>query len=263
MLRPAYPGPTSMASMFVVDRLWPDPASDLDEDAAFADLHLPAAPPDRAYLGLNMVTSLDGRAQRDGTAEGLGDRADRRLMRLLRVAFDAVAYGAGTLRKVDLWTDVPDDLAAIRVAAGKPPQPLGVLVAGNEPIPTDRRWFGTDQPRLVVVGADGPRQVPRSEVLVAPTAYPEPEWLLRALRERGIGSVLLEGGPTVNARFHAAGLIDELFWTVGPLMLGGEGLPMLAPEPPSQSPRPANLVSIHRHGDELFLRYRLTARATG
>ncbi|MGH2489066.1 MAG: RibD family protein [Candidatus Limnocylindria bacterium] len=249
--------------MFVVDRLWPDPVSDLELDAAFADLALPRAPTDRPYVGLNMVTSLDGRAQRDGTAEGLGDRADRRLMRLLRVAFDAVAVGAGTLRATDGWTDVSADLAAVRVAAGKAAQPLGVLLAGNEPISTDRHWFGTDQPRLVVVGADGPRQVSGAEVLVAPTAYPEPDWVLGALRERGIGSVLLEGGPTVNARFHAAGLIDELFWTVGPWLLGGEGLPMLAPEPPAQSPRPAHLVSIHRHGDELFLRYRLTPESSG
>jgi riboflavin biosynthesis pyrimidine reductase len=249
--------------MFVVDRLWPDPASDLDLDAAFAALALPPAPADRPYVGLNMVTSLDGRAQRDGTGEGLGDRADRRLMRLLRVAFDGVAIGAGTLRATDGWTDVSDDLAAVRVAAGRPAQPLGVLIAGNEPISTDRRWFGTDQPRLVVVGADGPQQVPSAEVLVAPTRYPEPDWVLRALRERGIGSVLMEGGPTVNARFHAAGLIDELFWTVGPWLLGGEGLPMIAPEPPSQTPRQAQLVSIHRHGDELFLRYRFGAEPTG
>jgi riboflavin biosynthesis pyrimidine reductase len=252
-----------MASMFVVDRLWPDPALDLDLDAAFADLALPGPPAHRPYVGLNMVTSLDGRAQRDGTAEGLGDRADRRLMRLLRVAFDAVAIGAGTLRATDGWTDVSADLAAVRVAAGKPAQPLGVLIAGNEPISTDRRWFGTDQPRLVVVGADGPQQVPGAEVLVAPTRYPEPDWLLRALRERAIGSVLLEGGPTVNARFHAAGLIDELFWTVGPWLLGGEGLPMIAHEPPSQTPRAAQLVSAHRHGDELFLRYRLGPESTG
>lgn len=248
---------------FTVERLWPDPATGLDLDAAFADLGLPDAPADRPYVGLNMVTSLDGRAQRGGTAEGLGTRADRRLMRLLRVAFDAVAFGAGTLRAVDGWTDVPADLAGIRVAAGKPPQPLAVLVAGNGSIPTDRRWFGTDQPRLVVVGADGPRQVPGSEVLVAPSERPEPGWLLRALGERGIGSVLLEGGPTVNAQFHAAGLIDELFWTVGPWLLGGDGLPMLAPEPSSETPRPARLVSVHRDGEELFLRYRLAPESTG
>ena len=252
-----------MAPMFVIDRLWPDPATDLDLDAAYANLALPPAPTDRPWMGLNVATSLDGRAQRAGRAEGLGTRADRRLMRLLRVAFDAVAFGAGTLRVEDGWTDLPPDLAALREQAGRPPQPLAVLIGGKGPIPTGRRWFGTEQPRLVVVGRNGPRQVDGAEVLVAPTERPEPDWLLRALRERGIGSVLLEGGPTVTARFHAAGLIDELYWTVGPWLLGGEGMPMLGPNPPTETPRPASLVSVHRHGDELFLRYRLAAEATG
>ena len=249
--------------MFVVDRLWPDPEAGLDLDAAFADLTLPEPPEGRPWIGLNMVTSLDGRAQRDGTADDIGDRADRRLMRLLRVPFDAVAIGVGTLRAVDGWTDLPDDLAEVRRAAGRQPQPLGVLIAGSGPILTDRRWFTTDQPRLVVVGSDGPRQVEGAEVLAAPTQHPEPGWVASALRERGIGSVLLEGGPTVNARFHAAGLIDELFWTVGPWLLGGEGLPMIAPDPPIQTPRPASLVSAHRHGDELFLRYRFGPGSSG
>lgn len=249
--------------MFVVDRLWPDPAIGLDLDAAFADLRLPSPPPGRPWIGLNMVTSLDGRAQRDGTADDIGDRADRRLMRLLRVPFDAVAIGIGTLRAVDGWTDLPDDLADVRRAAGRSPQPLGILISGSGPISTDRRWFSTEQPRLVVVGQDGPADVPGADVLVAPTPHPEPHWLAGALRERGFGSVLLEGGPTVNARFHAAGLIDELFWTVGPWLLGGEGLPMIAPEPPTQNPRAASLESAHRHGDELFLRYRFGTASSG
>jgi diaminohydroxyphosphoribosylaminopyrimidine deaminase/5-amino-6-(5-phosphoribosylamino)uracil reductase len=138
-----------------------------------------------------------------------------------------------------------------------------VLIAGTGPIPTDGHWFGTDQPRLAVVGAGAPDVVPGAEVLVAPTPHPEPAWVAGALRERGIRSLLLEGGPTLNAGFHAAGLIDELFWTVGPWLLGGEGLPMLAPEPPAQVPRPARLVSAHRHADELFLRYRLGAGSSG
>jgi riboflavin biosynthesis pyrimidine reductase len=244
---------------FLVDRLWPNPATNLDLDAAFADLRLPEPPPARPWIGLNMVTSLDGRAQRNGTADDIGDRADRRLMRLLRVPFDAVAIGVGTLRATGGWTDVPADLAAARETAGGTPQPLAVLIAGNGPIPTDGRWFETDQPRLVVVGADGPREVPRAEVLVAPAPHPEPDWLASALRQRGIRSLLLEGGPTVNARFHAAGLIDEVFWTVGPWLLGGEGMPMLAPEPPAEAARSASLVSVHRHGDELFLRYRVAS----
>ncbi len=245
-----------MADPFRVDRLWPDRAVDLDLDAAFANLALPSPPPGRPWVGLNMVTSLDGRAQREGTAEGLSTRADRRLMRLLRAGYDAVAYGAGTLRKVDLWTTVPADLAAVRVAAGRPAQPLAVLIGGSDPIPTERRWFATDQPRLIVVGRDGPREVAGAEVIVAPTPRPEPGWILATLSQRGIGAVLLEGGPTVNAVFHAAGLIDELYWTVGALMLGGDGSPMIALGP--LNARPGQLVSAHRFGDELYLRYRFS-----
>jgi hypothetical protein len=46
-------------------------------------------------------------------------------------------------------------------------------------------------------------------------------------------------------------------------VLGGDGLPMIAPEPSTQNPRPAILVSVHRHGDELFLRYRFGSRSSG
>ena len=73
-----------------VDRLWPEPAADLDLDDAMADFRLPDPPAGRPLLAVNMITSIDGRAQLDGTAEGLGSRADRRLMRHYRAAFDAV-----------------------------------------------------------------------------------------------------------------------------------------------------------------------------
>ncbi|MGQ0608311.1 MAG: hypothetical protein ACT4OQ_07610, partial [Chloroflexota bacterium] len=86
-----------------VDRLWPDPTFDVDLDEAMRGFALPPAPRDRPLVALNMVTSIDGRAQLDGTAEGLGSRADRRLMRLYRAAFDAVGSGAGTLRATGIW----------------------------------------------------------------------------------------------------------------------------------------------------------------
>ena len=96
---------------FRVDRLWPDPATDLDLDDAFADFAPPPAPAGRLPVATNMVTTIDGRAQRMGTAEGLSGRADRRLMRLYRVAYDAVGSGIGTLRATDFWSTLPADLA--------------------------------------------------------------------------------------------------------------------------------------------------------
>ncbi|MBA3689535.1 MAG: dihydrofolate reductase family protein [Chloroflexi bacterium] len=247
---------------FRVDRLWPDPAADLDLDEAFAEFAPGPFPDGRPLVGVNMVTSIDGRAQLGGRAEGLSGRADRRLLHLYRVAFDAVASGAGTLRADDFYSHLPADLAARRTAAGRPAQPTAVVIAGVGPVPTDRRWFShADQPRVLVVGG-GPAtgEPPGTELLVAPTDQPEPIWILERLAERGIHSLLLEGGPTTNAAFLAADCFDELYWTIGARLLGTDAMPMIAPipggSPWGEHPREGQLVSIHRSGDELFLRYR-------
>ncbi|HEX2194171.1 MAG TPA: RibD family protein [Candidatus Limnocylindria bacterium] len=242
-----------------VDRLWPDPAAGLELDAAFADVAPPAAP-GRPSVAVNMVTSVDGRAQLNGTADGLSSRADRRLMRLYRAGFDAVGSGSGTLLADDFYSRLPGDLAARRTAAGRAAQPLSVVVAGSRPLPADRRWFGyADQRRVVAVGRSSPhageRPLSGVETWVAPTDVPEPSWLLERLAAAGVGSLLLEGGPTLNAAFLGAGLLDEVLWTIGSRVVGAEGLPMIAPA--DLQPVPARLLSVHRHGDELFLRYRL------
>jgi riboflavin biosynthesis pyrimidine reductase len=250
---------------FRVDRLWPDPAADLDLDEAFADMALPLPPPGRPLVGVNMVTSIDGRAQLAGKAEGLAGRADRRLLQLYRVAYDAVASGVGTLRADDFYSHLPADLAARRVAAGRLPQPTAVVIAGTGPVPVDRRWFShADQPRILVVGG-GPTigEPPGTELLVAPTDEPEPGWVLERLAERGIGSLLLEGGPTTNAAFLAADAIDELYWTIGSRLLGTDALPMIAAIPDgspwAEQPREGQLVSVHRSGDELLVHYRFAS----
>jgi riboflavin biosynthesis pyrimidine reductase len=244
----------------LVDRLFPDPAVDLALDEAMAAFAPPPAPAGRPTVGVNMVTSIDGRAQIDGTAEGLGSRADRRLMRLYRAAFDGVASGAGTLRATGVWLRVGTDLEARRRAAGRPSNPTGIVVAGGDPVPLDARWFAGDEPRILVVGRDNPlRDTPTgTELLRAPDERPAPAWLLGELAARGIGSVLLEGGPHLNAAFLAAGMIDELYWTVGAQLLGSDALPMIAPlaEGSPGAPRRGRLVSVLRHDDELFLRYR-------
>ena len=245
-----------------VDRLWPDPALNLDLDEAMAGFRpLPVAD-DRPVVAINMVTSIDGRAQLDGTAEGLGSRADRRLMRLYRAAFDAVGSGVGTLRATGVWLRVGDDLAERRAAQGLPPNPVGVVIAGSEPVATDARWFTGDEPRILVVGARNPMtDVPSGTELVrSPDDRPDPRWLLARLAERGISSLLLEGGPHINASFLAHDLIDEVYWTIGAHLLATDGLPMIAPieggSPFAQRPRAGRLVSVLRHESELFLRYR-------
>lgn len=254
----------------LVDRLWPDPATDLELDAAFADMALPPKPEGRPLVAINMVTTLDGRAQVDGKADALSSRPDRRLMRLYRTAFDVVASGVGTLRADDFYSRIPEELAARRAASGRPPQPTAILIAGRTTVPPDRRWFTyAEQPRVLVVGRASPHAPKPSrpaesplpvETWVAPTDLPEVPWLLERLEAAGVRSLLVEGGPTTNAAFLAADAIDEVYWTVDASLAGSDALPMIAPTP-GGSPwatalRHGRMVSVHRSGDELFLRYR-------
>jgi riboflavin biosynthesis pyrimidine reductase len=246
---------------FVVDRLWPDPAAGIPLDDVISGYAPPSPHDGRPGVAINMVTSVDGRAQLDGSAEGLGSRADRHLMRRYRSVFDAVGSGAGTLRATGIWLRVGDELAERRAAAGLPPNPTGVVIAGAEPVPTDANWFDGDEPRILLVGASNPLEEapPGTELLRAPTDRPDPGWVLDHLVERGIASLLLEGGPSVNAAFLAAGAIDEIFWTVGSLVTAEDALPMIAAagEGLPGGPRRVRLASVHRHEHELFLRYRL------
>ena len=104
--------PTSTNSRPRIDRLWPDPATDLDDEALLATYATPSVPtpsdpaalpdlptpPARPWLRMNFIASLDGAATRDGRSGGLGDAADRRVFDLLRRLADAVIVGAGTVR---------------------------------------------------------------------------------------------------------------------------------------------------------------------
>jgi riboflavin biosynthesis pyrimidine reductase len=85
----------------------------------------------------------------------------------------------------------------------------------------------------------------------------EPGELLQRLGERGADRVLVEGGGETNAAFVAAGLVDEVYVTIAPALLGGSG----APTPVDGDgfglgeKRRLHLLSVNRVDDELFCHY--------
>ena len=71
----------------------------LDATGVVAALPLPDwAPPDRPYLVVNMVATVDGRATIHGHAGPIGNEADRQYLQHLRTRGDAILVGAGTAR---------------------------------------------------------------------------------------------------------------------------------------------------------------------
>ena len=79
--------------------------------------------------------------------------------------------------------------------------------------------------------------------------------VLADLRGRGIGSVLCEGGPTLNRALLAAGLLDELFLTLSPLVTGDETQPAIVMGGALPAPIPLALRSVATADGDLYLRY--------
>jgi riboflavin biosynthesis pyrimidine reductase len=226
----------------------------------------------------NFVQSLDGvvtLGDKPSAGSVLSGRnqADRFLMGLLRACADAVLLGAGTLRATPghRWTPehiYPDAAASfveLRKKLGRKPQPRLVVftqsgdietshpaVVAGATIVTSETGAKTLEGRLpdscdvIEVGGSGSVDVTRA---------------VAELRARGYDVLLTEGGPHLMGRLVVAGLLDEAFITISPVIAGRDVAPRLGmvagaellPERALWS----RLLSARRHGDFLFLRYGL------
>ena len=78
---------------------------------------------------------------------------------------------------------------------------------------------------------------------------------LRDLRaRRDVRVVLCEGGPRVVGALLAQGLLDELFLTLSPLLVGG-GVKNVIEGPGLSPPAPLELIRVLESDGYLFLRY--------
>jgi len=221
-------------------------------------------PEDRPYVLLNMVATVDGRAAIGGRSGPIGSRADARMFAELRAIVDAVLVGTGTLRSERYGRLVRDpERRARRAAAGLAEDPAVVLLSRELDLPWDAPLFAEPAQRVVIgcgAGARGAPPATAARVELVPLEAPGPGSLLRELRARhGVRSVLCEGGPTLNARLLADGVLDELFLTVGPVLTGDEGEPAIVGGPALPDPVALDLRWVLRHGSELFLRYAVVA----
>ena len=220
------------------------------------------APPDRPYLGLNMVSSLDGKATLDWRTKGLSSEIDRRVFHLLRTQADAVMVGAGTAREERYGRMTKnDELRQRRVNEGFVPDALAVVVSGRLDLPADLPLLNDPEQRVVIATA-ADHELPglTGDVEYARVGDDLPR-LLAYLHERhGVRSILCEGGPTLNSFLFAAGLVDELFLTLSPKLLAGASAITIVAGRELVEPADARLVSVAEAENELFTRWRFSRR---
>ena len=223
----------------------------------------------------NFVSSLDGVVTL-GSKPSAGSvisgkyPADRFLMGLLRACADAVLIGAGTMRATPghLWTpahvypEMATEFLALRSALGRSTEPKLVVVTASGNL--DASHPALVRGALIMTTEEGARAIgnrlPKTCEVVAPGKKLDLGKVLVGLRSRGLDVVLTEGGPNVMGQLIEAGLLDEVFLTVSPVIAGRkeekrlgmvDGVELL----PGHGAW-SKLTSVRRHGDYLFLRYR-------
>jgi 2,5-diamino-6-(ribosylamino)-4(3H)-pyrimidinone 5'-phosphate reductase len=223
------------------------------EETLYQQLRFPPAPPDRPYVFLNMVSTLDGKitlGEVGDTAAGLGSPMDQALMKRLQRNAQAVLIGASTLRAghvtypESLWRavvtasgNVPAESRFFREAPGK------AVVFTTEQVPEVKRRDWQEFAHVVVCGTDKVN-------LVQALAF---------LRQQlGIERLLCEGGGALNYEMFAADLIDEWFLTLTPKVKGGRHIPTTVEGDglPRERVVQMELMSVYENNGELYLRYR-------
>ena len=210
---------------------------------------------------LKTAASLDGRtAAADGTSQWITGPEARADAHRLRAESGAVVVGAGTAladRPTLTFRDLDFEEGLT------PPQPLRVLLDAAGRVPATGPLFDPALAPILVIttpaaGPDARRAWKAAgaeveDVAAAPAAPPFPgavsappgpavdlEAALQLLGRRGVLQAMVEGGATLHGALLRAGLVDRIVVYTGGVILGAEGLPLLA------GPGPATLSEASR-----------------
>jgi riboflavin biosynthesis pyrimidine reductase len=211
-----------------------------------------------------MISTLDGAVTMNGRSGMIGGPADRRVFEVLRSLTDVILVGAGTVRAERYGpVRLSDDLRRERLRRGRPEVPPIAVVTLSGNLDWSSPFFVEAEVRPIVFvprdSDEGSRQRAQevADVKVAGEVRVEPRAVLDELARLGLRSVLLEGGPGLNAELVEAQLVDELCLTIAPRVVAGDGPRVLAgPE----LAHPLDLEVVHLLEEDGFLFFRLSRR---
>jgi riboflavin biosynthesis pyrimidine reductase len=243
--------------------------------AALADIHGGGLPFADESVYANFVATLDGvvaipSVPRSNEVVAGDNDADRFLMGVLRALADCVLIGAGVLRESpkstwraeQIYPPAAEAYAELRASLGLPAAPEIAILCGwghiepGHPV-LDGRTVALTSDR----GAERLEgRLPDSTSIVSlgrPLRFTGDQ-VIGALRARGHRRILCEAGPHTFGTLLRARVVDELFLTRSPLLVGDDGPGSryrLVEAADLLPPIEGRLMSMRRHGDHLFARY--------
>lgn len=243
-----------------------------DSDEACRELNAPFCKyitSRRPFVFLKGAMTLDGKiATRSGDSRWITSPESRQEVHRLRRDVDAVMVGIGTVLR-------DDPLLNVRLPRTKPGhQPLRIVVDSRLRIPLKSRLVQTafQYPTLIAATrAASPSKIRLLEKMnIEVWALPKDsrgkvnlKILMKRLGDRGIVSVLLEGGAQMNASALKARLVDRLLFFFAPKIIGGIRAPGVIGGEGFRRMReamPLELLRIRRVGPDLLVEAKISGK---
>ncbi len=204
----------------------------------------------RPIVHVNCAMSADGKiAGSDRAQVRISSPEDMDRVRRMREEHDAILVGIGTV----LYDD-----PHLTVKGLSPEQnPLRVVLDSRGRTPSGALVLDERAETVIVTSEDCDREWEGADTIRAGRGRVDLALALEALHERGVGTLMVEGGGEVIASFFANGLVDEYSVFVGSMIIGGRG----APTPADGDGREMGpnsrlrLIEACQLGDGVLLRY--------
>lgn len=177
----------------------------------------------KPYVILNSAMTLDGKiATRTGSSEISGPE-DLERVHNLRKELDAIMVGINTVLEDD------PRLTVHKINSGESENPLRVVVDSKARTPLNFRILNQEAETLIFISQKAPQEKIRAlkyrgeniDVILAGRERVDLTILMDELAQRGVRSLLLEGGSTLNFSMLQEGLVDEVRVCVAPMIAGG------------------------------------------
>ncbi len=218
----------------------------------------------RPFMAINVAMTADGKIScRDGAAPTFVSRYDRQRMDMRRSSFDAILLGAATLRAADYPLQLRDAAAiAQRRALGKPPGLATIVVSRSCQLAADAQFFRQPGAPLIALAttdsAVPPAQLPPQVAIwrLGQRRVQIPR-LCAQLRAAGIERLLVEAGGQLIWQLLQQAVVDEIYLTLCPRLLGGRSAPTWVAGRGLAMPaqRHLRLLAAEPVGDEIFCHY--------
>ncbi len=178
------------------------------------------SPTTKIQVTLKAAITLDGKiATAGGDSKWITGESARLEGHRLRSQHDAILVGINTVLK-----DNPS-LTTRGIPDGK--SPTRIILDSKGRLPSDSKVLEDDGVKVIqVIGNEiNPATIKSGknvEILRAPSAQPEPLWLLEQLEMKGMRSLLVEGGAKVHGSFIESRCVTRLQLFIAPKVIGGQ-----------------------------------------